>query len=56
MADSTVQTAIRLPPDLLETIDARSDLVGLSRNAWMVKALTWATEQPIRTVRVEERL
>lgn len=50
------QHALRLPDDLADTIDTRARLVGLSRNAWIVKALQWASEQPIRTIKVEEKL
>jgi predicted transcriptional regulator len=49
------QVTARLPDDLIERIDQRAASVGLSRNAWLVKALTWAVEQPIRTQTVKER-
>lgn len=50
------QVQLRLPDDLAQRIDARAAKVGLSRHAWIVKALTWAEQQPIRTVRTEEKL
>lgn len=50
------QVQLRLPDDLAERIDERAGKVGLSRNAWLVKALEWATEQPVRTVKREERV
>lgn len=43
------QVQLRLPDDLAARIDARAEKVGLSRHAWLVKALTWALEQPTRT-------
>jgi len=50
------QHALRLPEELADAIDKRAELVGLSRNAWIVKALAWAIEQPIRETVVKERL
>lgn len=35
------QFATRFPEALLERIDARAKDVGLSRNAWMEKAIDW---------------
>jgi len=46
------QVQLRLPDDLAERIDERAERVGLSRHAWLVKALTWALEQPTRTITV----
>lgn len=51
-----IQTAVRLPADLLKSIDERRAVGGLSRNAWMVKVFEWALKQPVHTVRVEEKL
>lgn len=50
------QVMTRLPDDLVERIDERAASVGLSRNAWLVKALTWAVEQPVQTRTVKEQL
>lgn len=50
------QVQLRLPDDLAEAIDKRTEKVGLSRNAWLIKALEWALEQPVRTVKREERV
>ena len=50
------QVQLRLPDELAEAIDKRTEKVGLSRNAWLVKALEWALEQPVRTVKREERV
>lgn len=46
----------RLPDDLAAVIDERARTVGLSRNEWINRALRWAVEQPIRTVKREEQL
>ena len=59
MVDSTLhprQIQVRLPEDLLERIDQRAKHVQMSRNAWLVKALAWAVEQPVRAVTVQVRL
>ncbi len=52
------QILMRLPDELGEAIDKRCEQVGLSRNAWLVKALEWAIEQPIRerVVKSKEQL
>lgn len=47
------QVALRLPDDLADKIDERVELVGVSRNEWLIRALRWAVEQPI-TKRVRE--
>lgn len=49
MIDMTKQVALRLPDDLLDRIDARAAKIGISRNAWLVRALGWAEGQPITT-------
>ncbi len=38
---------VRTPDDLAAAIDQRAAKVGLSRNAWILRALNWATEQPV---------
>lgn len=50
------QVQLRVDEQLLDRIDERAAKVGLSRNAWIVKALAWAVEQPIRTIKIEEQL
>ena len=50
------QVLMRLPDELGEAIDKRCEQVGLSRNAWLVKALQWAVEQPVRTVTRKEQV
>ena len=52
----TKQHLLRLPDELAAAIDERATKVGLSRNAWLVKALEWAVEQPIRKTKIEEQL
>jgi predicted HicB family RNase H-like nuclease len=51
----TKPVLLRLPDDLAERIDERAAKVGLSRNAWAVRALQWAVEQPVtKRTRTEE--
>lgn len=50
------QVQLRLPDDLAKRMDDRARSVGLSRNAWLNKVIEWALEQPIRTVKKEERV
>lgn len=53
----TKNIALRVPDDLAVKIDARVAKVdATSRNDWLVKALTWAVEQPITKRTVEERI
>lgn len=52
----TKHVDLRLPDDLADRIDKRVEKVGLSRNAWLVKALEWAVSQPITTRTTEERI
>jgi hypothetical protein len=52
----TAQIALRLPDEMLKAIDERAEYVAASRNAWIVKALAWALEQPLRTVTKQERV
>jgi predicted HicB family RNase H-like nuclease len=47
---------IRLPDDLKAIIAAHAKREGLSQNAWLVKALEWAVEQPVRTVTRKEQV
>lgn len=51
----TKQHALRIPDELMEAIEERRNKLGLSRNEWIVRALQWAVEQPIRTVRKVEQ-
>ena len=46
----------RMPDDLAKAIDERCKKVGLSRNEWINRALQWAVEQPVRTIKHEERI
>lgn len=41
MVFMTARWLVRLPEELANEIDARAGETGLSRNTWMVKALTW---------------
>jgi hypothetical protein len=52
------QVNLRLSPEQLKAIDDRAQRVGLSRNAWVERALKWALEQPtrVRTVETKERI
>lgn len=51
------QIAVRLPDqETLDKIDARAEKVGLSRNAWITKALEWALNQPISTRTKQEHV
>lgn len=52
------QIPLRVPPSMLKRINERHQQVGLSRNAWLVKALDWALSQPVKetTVRTTERV
>lgn len=50
------QVQLRLPDDLAKRMDTRAQSVGLSRNAWLNKVIEWALEQPVRTVKKEERM
>lgn len=51
------QVNLRVPKPLRLKIEERAKKVGISRNEWMIRALTWATEQPpterARTVKEE---
>lgn len=51
------QVQLRVSPEMLKRIDGRRNEVGLSRNAWLVRALEWALAQPVKetTVRTVER-
>jgi hypothetical protein len=56
IAAMTRQVLLRLPDDLAARVDERAGYVGLSRNAWLVKALEWALEQPIKERVIKERV
>jgi predicted HicB family RNase H-like nuclease len=45
--EDTTQINLRVPEDLKVAIEERRTKVGISRNAWMVRALRWAVEQPV---------
>jgi len=36
---------MRLPEDLAEKIDKRAREKGISRNAWVIRALSWAVQR-----------
>lgn len=40
------QVNVRLPADLVDRIDARRAEVGISRDAWMERALEYALQRP----------
>lgn len=50
------QVALRLPDELAAKIDQRAFQIGVSRNEWLVRALTWATDQPITKRTREEQV
>lgn len=50
------QHALRLPDELAEQIDVRAAKVGLSRNAWITRALEWAIQQPAKTVTIKQEV
>lgn len=53
----TKSIELRIPDELADRIDARVEKVGArSRNAWLVKALEWAVEQPVTTRTKQERI
>lgn len=52
----TKKVLLRVPDELAAAIDERAAKVGLSRNAWLVKALDWAVEQPVTTRTKQERI
>ena len=56
LAPERVFTGVRFTQDLLDRIDQRSAAVGLSRNEWIVRALTWALNQPVQTQQRDEQL
>lgn len=43
---------LRIPAAQLVDIDKRAAAVGLSRNAWLLKAVAWTLDQPIKTTTV----
>jgi hypothetical protein len=58
MPQPVQQIHVRLDPAIIEAIDSRCELVGLSRNAWLAKVTDWALAQPVRvrTVETKERI
>lgn len=38
---------VRVPPELRDAVDARRGPLGLSRDVWIERALTWALAQPV---------
>ena len=42
--DAKVQVALRLSPDLLERLDARRGLSGMSRNEWITRMVEFTLE------------
>lgn len=53
----TKSIELRIPDDLAAKIDARVEKVGAkSRNAWLVRALEWAVDQPVTKRTTEERV
>lgn len=52
----TKHVDLRLPDELAAKVDARAEKVGLSRNAWLIKAIDWAVSQPVTTRTVEEKI
>lgn len=52
----TKQHALRMPDELAAKVDERAGKVGLSRNAWLLKAIEWAVSQPTRTVTTEQKV
>lgn len=50
------QHALRMPDELAERVDERAARVGLSRNAWLLKAVEWALEQPTKERVVKVRI
>jgi len=58
ISPQVVQVNLRVDGAMLRRIEDRRQHVGLSRNAWLIKALEWALSQPVKetTVRTTERL
>jgi predicted DNA-binding protein len=50
------QFHVRLPDELAERMDRRVEELGQSRNAWLIKIIELAVEQPIRTINREEQV
>lgn len=50
------QHALRIPDELMIRIDERASSVGLSRNEWLVRAIGWALDQPVKTTTKVEKL
>lgn len=41
-----VQMNVRVPPAIRDAADARRAPLGISRDEWVTRALTWALRQP----------
>jgi len=52
----TKKILLRVPDELVERIDKRAAIGDYSRNAWLVKAIEWALEQPVTKRTREERV
>lgn len=52
----TEQINLRVPGELRDKIDQRAEKVGISRNAWLNRALEWALEQPVTERPRKERV
>lgn len=50
------QHALRIDDDLMVAVDKRAEMVGLSRNAWIAKAIEWALKQPIKTETITQKV
>ena len=50
------QIPLRIPAELVARIDTRADLVGLSRNEWLRRAVEWALDQPITERTVKQKV
>lgn len=50
------QMPIRVPDELITRIDERAEKVGLSRNAWLTKAIEWALDQPVTTRTIKQQI
>lgn len=50
--DTARKVLLRISAEQLAEVDERRAEVGLSRNAWLLKALAWALDQPIKTTTV----
>jgi predicted HicB family RNase H-like nuclease len=51
-----IQINVRVPKGLKDAIEERRLKVGISRNEWMVRALTWAVDQPVTERPAKEKV